>query len=479
MVSGPFDYGPATCHVGADKRRVNNSIAAHSRTTRSGADNPSAASLGAEDAYLISDGSIREDFKQYNEGRKLVLRYQTPRRPYGLSEYPNPPGIESDDKALSKEEIELTRTALVYHDRYISDHTPGPVEAKVDLTVVDNISGGVGAGTQILLCKVEDTQYDGDTEICNNGKMQSDSSIRHFFNDTARRVKQACDAILSPWRQDAENAGDAGPSEDQKQEKSVLSERPTLIGDRLVLGQLVVVKVYDAMFYPGGMHQGLWKATSIADQEHSREAGTYSHLWTENKTGKLQITPQFYGSWAIELTTVNQQVSQKKRFARSIMIEHVKGRPEMADGTEFIFDEDFRLGVLQRLIDGYVNLLHVGVWLRIDPEDVLLTGKDGDVLLDKPRVVLIDYVNARIDSQFKKPNNIYQPWKMPPHPFGEFSMEKMIHFSGWYNHLWTTHHFDRWMKQVFGQLDDPRYTSPMVSKAFIDEIGTEDTGLPA
>ncbi|KAK7457479.1 hypothetical protein Landi51_01612 [Colletotrichum acutatum] len=441
---------------------------------------------------FIDDDNLSKDFEQYEKGSKLVLTYQAPRRPYGRSEYPNPPGIDSDDKVLSEAERRLSRTGLVYHDRQISNPIADQYKATVHLTVMKIISGGPVAGTQVILCKVDEASYDDGMSKKQKGTLLRGVSL---LRTKSTRVKKrfARSSIANLFGQ--ENAGGFSLSQGtgSKKEPDVAGNAPVVVpfdGERLAVGQLAVLKVYDAMFYPFqyGMYQGPWKVTSRADQEHSREAGAYKHLWTHKKTGYPHLTPQYYGSWAIELTTTNSGVKDKQRFARAIIMEYIEGtsieelcfrtakeyllvprnmmKPKMADGTTWYFDRKVRLEVFEELLIGYVNMLHHGVNMRLDPQNILLTGKRGDEVLKTThlRVVAIDYVDAMIDDERKEPLRIYQIWDKPPHPWGETSLPKMQYFHGWFPHHWTPAHFDSWLIRTFGQLDNPKYMDPNISK---------------
>ncbi|KAK1625628.1 hypothetical protein BDP81DRAFT_409065 [Colletotrichum phormii] len=419
---------------------------------------------------FIDDSSLSEDFEQYEKGSKLVLTYQAPRRTYGRSEYPNPPGIDSDDKVLSEDEKRLSRTGLVYHDRHISN--PDPTQDKAT----------------VILCKVDEAKYDDGAKHEDLTYKKQKGTFRQYLTDKRKRAKRYVGDIF-----DQKNAGSSTSSRGDRSEKQpdVAGEAPFIVpidGERLTVVQLAILKVYDAMFYPFkyGMNQGPWKVTSRVDQEHTREAGAYKHLWTHKKTGYEQLAPQYYGSWAIELTTTNSDVEDKQRFSRAIIIEYIEGTsieelcfrtakeyllvprnrmlPKMADGTKWCFDRKLRLEVFVTLLKGYVNMLHHGVNMRLDPENILLTGKLGDEVLKTPRVVAIDYVDALIDDERKEPLRVYQRWDKPPHPWGEISLPKMQYFHGWFPHHWTPELFDSWLIYTFGQLDNPEYMDPNISK---------------
>ncbi|KAK1535059.1 uncharacterized protein CCOS01_03811 [Colletotrichum costaricense] len=441
---------------------------------------------------FIDDDNLYKDFEQYEKGSKLVLTYQSPRRPYGRSEYPNPPGIDSDDKVLSEAEKRLSRTGLVYNDRHISNPIAGQYKATVYLTVMKIISGGPVAGTQVILCKVDEANYDDRMSKKQKGTLLRSVSL---LRTKSTRVKKrfARSSIANLFSQENEGSSSLSRGTGGKKEPDVAGKAPvveSLDGERLTVGQLAVLKVYDAMFYPFqyGMYQGPWKVTSRADQEHSREAGAYKHLWTHKKTGYPHLAPQYYGSWAIKLTTTNSAVKDKQRFARAIIMEYIEGTSieelcfrtakeyllvprnmkqcKMADGTTWNLDRKVRLDVFKELLGGYVNMLHHGVNMRLDPQNILLTGKRGDEVLkaEQPRVVAIDYVDAMIDDERKEPLRIYQIWEKPPHPWGETSLPKMQYFHGWFPHHWKPGHFDSWLIRTFGQLDDPKYTDPNISK---------------
>ncbi|KAJ0384484.1 hypothetical protein COL922a_008301 [Colletotrichum nupharicola] len=223
------------------------------------------------------------DYLQYEPGEQLCLCPHEPPEPYGISGYPNPDNMSSNDKMLSEEEEHMSRTELVFRyspyvplakrknefsillptDSTHSDSNKGMKKSapksdkqaedfQVIVEVVRLICGGSEGGCQVLLCK-------------------------------STKVPQREIWTMSP--------------------KNI--DESSLYGEPLNVGDLVVVKVFDPLFYGdvSNTNKGPWKATIIADGDLSRENASYQHLWKAGRTGSPHLAPQYHGSWTLQLTT--------------------------------------------------------------------------------------------------------------------------------------------------------------------------------
>ncbi|KAF5488784.1 hypothetical protein CGCF413_v012935 [Colletotrichum fructicola] len=413
--------------------------------------------------------TVKQDYLQYEPGEQLCLSPHEPPEPYGISGYPNPDNMSSNDKMLSEEEEHMSRTELVFRYRpYVplakrknefgvllptdsthSDSNKGMKKStsksdkqaedfQVIVEVVRLIYGGSEEGCQVLLCK-------------------------------ATKVPQRGIWTTSP--------------------KNI--DEPSLYGEPLTVGDLVVVKVFDPLFYGdvSNTDKGPWKVTSIADGDLSRENAAYRHLWEAGRTGSPHLAPQYHGSWTLQLGSdyPKFQVQVQTRRVGAIMIEYIQSKsiedlcsrnkryhlvpptgPTYLDfekTKQLDLTREVRLKTLKNFMKHTVNQLHAGVehWWP-EPENILIsTDKE-----DKPRVVLIDYVSSMIDSKRKEPYGLFKDYVKPPHPYGQFSIEKLTHFAGWFPPGWRSEHFDTWVLRRFHSLENRDYTNPWTHKRGTD-----------
>ncbi|KAJ0345350.1 hypothetical protein KNSL1_008528 [Colletotrichum chrysophilum] len=403
--------------------------------------------------------TVKQDYLQYEPGEQLCLSPHEPPEPYGISGYPNPDNMSSNDKMLSEEEEHMSRTELVFRyspyvplakrknefsillptDSTHSDSNKGMKKSapksdkqaedfQVIVEVVRLICGGSEGGCQVLLCK-------------------------------STKVPQREIWTMSP--------------------KNI--DEPSLYGESLNIEDLVVVKVFDPLFYGdvSNTNKGPWKATIIADGDLSRENASYQHLWKAGRTGSPHLAPQYHGSWTLPLTTAYPKFKGQTRRVGAIMIEYIQGKSieDLCDRNEryhlvpptgptyLDFEEtkqldltrEVRLKTLKNFMKHTVHQLHAGVehWWP-EPENILIsTDEQG-----KPRVVLVDYVSSMIDSKRKVPYELFKDYIKPPHPYGQFSIEKLTHFAGWFPPGWRSEHLDTWVLRRFHSLENCDYTNP-------------------
>ncbi|KAI8162071.1 hypothetical protein K4K49_006844 [Colletotrichum sp. SAR 10_70] len=378
----------------------------------------------------------------------LYLSPHWPPEPYGISHYPNPDNMSSNDKMLSEEEECMSRTELAFRytpyvplakrnnddsvllptDSACSDSKKGKKKStsksekktedfQVMVEVIRLICGGSEGGCQVLLCKV-------------------------------KKVPQR-----EIWTMRHENIDES-----------------SLYGEPLIVEDLVVVKVFDPLFYGdiSGTDKGPWKVTIIADGDLSRENASYQHLWKAGRTGSPHLAPQYHGSWTFPLTTAYPKFKGQTRRVGAIMIEYIHGKsiedlcyrnkhyhlvpptgPTYLDfekTKQLDLTREVRLKILKSFMKHTVHQLHAGVehWWP-EPENILIsTDEQG-----KPRVVLVDYVSSMIDTKRKEPYELFKDYTRPPHPYGQFSIEKLTHFAGWFPPGWRSEHLDTWVLRRF------------------------------
>ncbi|KAF3802162.1 hypothetical protein GCG54_00012408 [Colletotrichum gloeosporioides] len=411
--------------------------------------------------------TAKQDFLQYRPGTTLCLSPHEPPEPYGISHYANPDKLPSKVKMLSKEEEPMSRTELVFHDAHKlqlplvkpkkaqstllptvvtpSDKKKGkekikgkkkdisksddPLDGfKVEVEVVRLISGGSEAGCQILRCKVTKAPEP------------------------------------ERWTANPKNI-----------------DEPSLYGEPLNVGDHVAVKVFDPLFYGdvSDTDKGPWKVTIIADGDLSRENAAYKHLWEAGRTGPPHLAPQYHGSWTFSLGTAYPKFEGQTRRVGAVMIEYIHGKSiedlcyrnkhyhlvpptgpihlDFEKTKQLDLTREIRLKTLKNFMKHTVHQLHAGVehWWP-EPENILISKYEND----KPRVVLVDYVSSMIDTKRKVPYELFKGYTKPPHPFGEFSIQKLTNFAGWFPPGWRHGQFDTWVIRRFHSLENCDYTNP-------------------
>ncbi|KAH9235562.1 hypothetical protein K456DRAFT_1723719 [Colletotrichum gloeosporioides 23] len=345
--------------------------------------------------------TVKQDYLQYEPGEQLCLSPHEPPEPYGISGYPNPDNMSSNDKMLSEEEEHMSRTELVFRyspyvplakrknifsillptDSTHSDSNKGMKKSapksdkqaedfQVIVEVVRLICGGSEGGCQVLLCK-------------------------------STKVPQREIWTMSP--------------------KSI--GEPSLYGEPLNVGDLVVVKVFDPLFY--GDFKG-----------QTRRVGAIMIEYIQGKSIE-------------DLCDRNERYHLVPPTGPTYL--------DFEETKQLDLTREVRLKTLKNFMKHTVHQLHAGVehWWP-EPENILIsTDEQG-----KPRVVLVDYVSSMIDSKRKEPYELFKDYIKPPHPYGQFSIEKLTHFAGWFPPGWRSEHLDTWVLRRFHSLENCDYTNP-------------------
>lgn len=208
-------------------------------------------------------------------------------------------------------------------------------------------------------------------------------------------------------------------------------------------------KIYDPLYYCFEQTRGHFPIDCVceADRDFMVESWAYENLEKAGQTGSF--APQYFGSWMFTLPIVvkGQPIT---RPVRLILMEHLDGVSiqgsrvqnsyDRSLGTDaFHLPEDFRLEVLARAMDGYVKQSNIGVDqgdfagrnIILVPNEVPTTQSERTCGL--PRVVLIDYNNARV--QGSSPDEIDS---RPINPAMEFWRRyAWDDIAGWVPDTWT------------------------------------------
>ncbi|KAJ3578836.1 hypothetical protein NPX13_g1728 [Xylaria arbuscula] len=220
-----------------------------------------------------------------------------------------------------------------------------------------------------------------------------------------------------------------------------------------------VAKVYDALYYDAEEIDETW-IVSNTDEDYSKEAWAYSTLQTTKRPQKPGFAPAYFGSWTFDLS-LTLQGKAYKRPVRFILIEHIHGacmrdlmtlKNHDSDRCRcsriehypdaFQYDEAYRLDVLAQLLEGIVRQRHAGV-AQADhaPRNVMLvpSPRGAPEPLAVPRVVLIDYNQARID-QYGRYRHLFPSDKpLPQNPAEHFWNTRFSDFHGWRPDEWASY----------------------------------------
>ncbi|KAF4871581.1 hypothetical protein CGCSCA1_v009401 [Colletotrichum siamense] len=259
----------------------------------------------------------------------------------------------------------------------------------------------------------------------------------------------------------------------------------------LVLQQLVLLKLYDPLFWhlKVPLIESYFKVTVRADKAQSVEVGAYSHLFRAGLTGFPHLAPQFHGCWTIAVSSTDPEYTGKVRHVVALAIEYVEGRrlSELFERsgptrdrvvsslsnpdeppTYIATDEGTRLSIMAKLMDGLVSEEFADVNQGdFHPDNLIISLKDGQTTLKQPRIVQVSYRRAALTTSAKVPFKVYRYFATKPHPFIRFSMHRLLPFVGWLSPSWEGPKddpnkpifLDRWLALTFGPFtNNPTYT---------------------
>lgn len=380
------------------------------------------------------DRFIDSQFAKYDPGKTLTLYPHKVADPYGLEHYDNPPKLAVPEGHLRD-----------FDPKAHSPKTHGSVE------VIKLLSGGIGGGAQVLLCKVS--------------------------------------------KQPAEYRPSHAPFPEPQ--------------------RYVVAKIFDPMFFPGDdeVLSALVGNDVFAEQLLSRESGAYEYLYDRGKpkappsdskgkgkkqetrntiTGHPNLIPQYYGTWAIRFRMGNG----KYREAGLVLMEYIEGHAieELCDRDEdngyllpvteeVIFHdlagsasttqarkvkltEPFRLKAFREILHQLAVHMHISVeHADFIPANVIITlrnhgGINGVRELDEPRPVLLDLTLTKVWRKTKyaqgpgRERHCLEWLPNPPHPMERTSPQGMELYIGWFDAEWSEERFDEWLVQEFGPLEE-------------------------
>ncbi|CAJ2513196.1 Uu.00g013150.m01.CDS01 [Anthostomella pinea] len=245
-----------------------------------------------------------------------------------------------------------------------------------------------------------------------------------------------------------------------------------------------VAKIYDALYYPFSDYiiRAPIDVVDMADEDYSREAAAYEHLKTRGSTGSF--APAYFGSWTLRMP-ITKDGKTIQRPVRLILMEHLDG-PSMRDmyarnasGPNatldgFHLEEEYRLEVLARLMDGLSRQLHMGVAQRdVAPRNVVVVPPPAARPSTKPvpRVVLVDYNKSIVYERTKFGQRACQKMELPPNPMERYWDESLPDLAGWIPHEWyrTSRLRQEWLTNRFGGEKRSLYAPIKKTLEFTDE----------
>ncbi|KAJ0335805.1 hypothetical protein COL922a_008762 [Colletotrichum nupharicola] len=249
----------------------------------------------------------------------------------------------------------------------------------------------------------------------------------------------------------------------------------------LSVGDSVFIKVYDPLFWwATDLLDIYFKVKATADMAFCDEVGAYSFLQEKGLTGFPHLAPEFFGSWTAAVTSSNPKYEGQTRHVGVLALEYIDGmqldklftpgtRPRSQTATmywetdtpvSFDTNEETCMGVMKKLIWENMEQEFAGITHGdIHPRSVLVSMRNGNDILDSPRVSLLGWRRSVIDEISKHPQNAFAYYSRPIQPFNRFNIIRLRDFLGWIPRDWK------------GREDNPR-DSWQLHKWFFETFGT-------
>ncbi|KAF3802115.1 hypothetical protein GCG54_00012361 [Colletotrichum gloeosporioides] len=371
-----------------------------------------------EDEYIPGDRDAL-----YSPGRSLVLNSHQAPPPYGHM-YPNPHNLRPADMALSDDESVLSRTRQVFKETNrphgFSQIAQIDRYAQLHVTIIKAIPGNRGQG-----------DFSGPVNLL--GRVTKASS---------------------------------------KQNLSV--------------GDLTFIKVFDPLLWWKDVEllDRCLKVTTRADMAFCDEVGAYSFLQQKGLTGFPHLAPELFGSWTAAVTSSNPEFEGQTRHVGVLALEYIDGyqldklftpmeRPRASSvqfyedtdtPVSFNTDEATRMDVMAKLLGGNMQQEFAGITHGdIHPRSVIVSMRNGNTILDSPRVALVGWRTSVVDSIAREPQAAFAYYSKPPHPWRRYNIVRLRPFLGWISRDWQASaqyprhspQLNRWMFDTFGSLHNP------------------------
>ncbi|KAF6834012.1 hypothetical protein CMUS01_06328 [Colletotrichum musicola] len=375
----------------------------------------------------ITDASISADFTHlYGEGQKLHLTHHKPCNPYGTAHHPIPPGVNINDLSYTFETAQVPRTQAVFNYKP-TPYKPTPSEVDEDnqsleetekiqdltLTIIKSLSGGLRAGPQVLLCKVNRTKL---------------SRRREGMGDMV--VAKIFDPLFFPLH----TPDYEGPWTN------------TAFADMAFSREAAAYKQLSKYDLHGGVQ--------LAPQFHGAWTVT---LTTTNNHEYFKIRRRRVGVVLMEYIK-GDSISDLCHMVGGTLLPKSLSRNELEDHIDPTSEAN-RCLVLELLLDGYVRQLFSGVEQGLlHPDNILIQQQKGVVY----RVVLLNYRHSVVDPLCQDPKEVYDDFTNPPHPAGVIYMLHLEHLIGWVPREWAQNEklLTGWLLRVFGkELNSDEYSS--------------------
>jgi hypothetical protein len=230
---------------------------------------------------------------------------------------------------------------------------------------------------------------------------------------------------------------------------------------------IAVAKIFDPLYYSfsNALVSLPVDVVRVADGDYSREAAAYEYLQKIGETGLF--TPKYFGSWTFTLPITTHSAKTHQRPVRLVLIEHLDGSsmrklyvqnsPRLgAEPDALHYDEEYRLEVLAKVLDGVVKQRHAGLDQRdLAPRNVILVPSPHDQPWPKqtvPRVVLVDYNNSLVYERTRYGKEGFHISSLPRNPADLYWNESMPEFVGWTPPEWDQNPSLRqeWLLHRFG-----------------------------
>lgn len=250
-----------------------------------------------------------------------------------------------------------------------------------------------------------------------------------------------------------------------------------------------VAKIYDALYYSFANkdHPTVPVDPAFdADVDYSCEVAAFEHMRDKARDMLGGFAPGYHGSWTFDLP-IRHNKKALTRPVRLVLLEHLHGRSMKelyamnTPGLNAIPDalhinEEWRLEVLGRLLEGIMKQRHAGVDQRdLATRNVYLVPTQGQALVPggaSPRVVLIDYNVSIVRDKTQAgrqaagvPKPKANPEPKPRNPMEVYWNESLPELHGWVPNEWYKKPKLRqqWLAKRFGG-KNAAYFEPVTQK---------------
>ncbi|KAF1939469.1 hypothetical protein EJ02DRAFT_255594 [Clathrospora elynae] len=163
----------------------------------------------------------------------------------------------------------------------------------------------------------------------------------------------------------------------------------------VVVNGNMAAKIYDPLYDNGlDCYDNKRDVVVLADGDYSREAAAYEELQRAPGAEAQNCTPEYYGSWTIEVETALARAERLEcknytRHVRLLLMEYIQVAV-MSSISSLLLRQQVRSHILERVLQAEAVIFQAGVYHRdVSPRNVMIVESDSsdpDV-----RIIIIDF----------------------------------------------------------------------------------------